>query len=93
MSFLKSLFGRGSSSESKAPAPTQEHKGFVIRATPYQEGGQYQTAGVIEKEIEGVLKRHEFIRADRHTSLDGAVEFTFAKARQIIDEQAERIFD
>ncbi len=93
MSFLKRLFG-GGSSEPAATAPTKqvEHKGFVISATPYKTDGQYQTCGVVSKEVDGVLKEHKFIRADRFASLDDAVEVSLKKGRQIVDEQGERVF-
>ena len=94
MSFWKRLFGGGSSAESGAPVPGQtvEHEGFVIRPAPFKNEGQYQTAGTIEKEIAGVRKEHKFIRAERHSTLDEAVTFAVMKAKQIIDEQGERIF-
>jgi hypothetical protein len=93
MSFWKKLFGGGGEKGAEAPAaePVQ-HKGFTITATPFQEAGQYQTCGVITKEIDGEVKSHRFIRADRFASLDDAVETTIRKARQVIDEQGERIF-
>ena len=95
MSFLKRLFGLGASEETGGdPAVVREveHKGFVIRATPYKEGGQYQTCGVIAKEIDGAAKEHRFIRADRFASLDDAVEVTIRKGQQMIDEQGDRLF-
>jgi len=94
MSFWKSLFGGGSSEsagEAKPSAPV-EYNGFTIRAAPYKAEGQYQTAGIVEKEINGVRKEHKFIRADRHASYDDAVEFSLAKARQIVDQMGERMF-
>jgi hypothetical protein len=48
--------------------------------------------GVIEKEIGGEMKSHRFIRADRFAGKDDAVEMTFLKARQIIDQNGERLF-
>ena len=91
MSFWKSLFGAGSASEAKASAPV-EYNGFSLRAAPFKAEGQYQTAGVITKDIGGVTKEHKFIRADRHASYDDAVEFSLGKARQIVDQQGERMF-
>ena len=94
MSFLKSLFGLGKSDDAGAAADAGkaiEHRGFTIRATPFKEGGQFQTSGVIAKEVDGVVKEHKFIRADRFSSLDEAVDFSLAKGRQIIDEQGERV--
>ena len=95
MSFLKRLFGLGGG-EAKPSAPAvakeAEHKGFTIHATPFREGGQFQTAGVVSKEIGGEIKEHRFIRADRFPSLDQAADHALVKGRQIIDEQGERVF-
>jgi hypothetical protein len=84
-----SLFGGGGREGGPgkpAASSSVEYQGFTIRAEPYKEAGQYQTAGVIIKEIDGVTKEHRFIRADRYASLDDAIAFTHAKGRQIIDE-------
>ena len=96
MSFLKNLFGLGGkSAEEAAPATISEveHKGFKIRATPFKEAGQYQTCGVISKEIGGVQKEHKFIRADRFPAIETAAEIAISKGKQIVDEQGERIFN
>ena len=94
MSFLRSLLGLGRKDEPQAGGPSvakeAEHKGFLIRATPFKEGGQYQTSGIITKEVDGAVKEHSFIRADRFATLDEAAECAIAKGRQIIDEQGER---
>ena len=93
MSFLRSLFGLGSKQRDEtATAKQAEHKGFIIEARPYKEGGQYQTAGVIRRDVDGVRKEHKFIRADRFTTLDEAVDFCLSKGRQIVDEQGDRLF-
>jgi len=97
MSFLKSLFGLGGgkAEASGGPAATAkeaEHKGFIIRATPYKDGGQYQTAGTIVKEIEGETKEYKFVRADRFSTIEEAADLSLSKGRQIIDEQGERMF-
>lgn len=91
MSFWKKLFGGGGSAEEPAGEPV-EYKGFSIVPTPFTEGGQYQTCGLISKEIDGERKEHRMIRADRFTSKDDAVDVTLRKARQMIDEQGERLF-
>lgn len=95
MSFLKRLFGGGASDAGKAEDAAGkeiEHNGFLIRATPFKEGGQFQTCGVVSKEIDGVLKEHRFIRADRFAAFDDAVDVSLKKGRQLVDEQGERIF-
>jgi hypothetical protein len=96
MSFLKRLFGSGSGETAAAgpgaPAKQMEHKGFTISATPFKADGQYQTSGTVSKEIDGVMKEHRFIRADRFASLDDAVDVSLRKGVQLVDEQGERLF-
>lgn len=93
MSFFKKLFG--GSKEPAAPAgpvKSLEHAGFVIHATPYLEGGQYQLCGVVEKEIDGVLRSHRFVRADRFPGAEEAADFTLVKGQQLIDQQGDAVF-
>ncbi|MDH4988626.1 HlyU family transcriptional regulator [Aminobacter anthyllidis] len=95
MSFLKRLFGGGGgATETSAPAVAKEieYKGFAIKAMPYKEGGQFQTCGVVSKDVDGVVKEHKFIRADRFAALDDAVEVSLTKGRQLVDEQGEKMF-
>ena len=95
MSFFKSLFGLGSKKAAEAEptvAKEVEHKGFRVRATPFKAEGQYQTCGVISKEIGGVLKEHSFIRADRFADIETAADVALSKGRQIVDEQGDRLF-
>lgn len=92
MSFLSALFGRLTGTPAEKVAEPVEYKGYTIRAAPFQHEGQYQTAGSIEREIDGVRKEHRFIRADAFATYDDAVKFTLGKARQIVDLQGERMF-
>jgi hypothetical protein len=94
MSFLKRLFGGGSEASKASDTAVKEieHNGFRIRATPFKEGGQFQTCGIISKEIGGIVKEYRFIRADRFASLDDAVDVSFKKGKQLIEEQGESIF-
>jgi hypothetical protein len=91
MSFFKKLFGGGAPAEPR-PGPTLDYEGFLIRATPFPEGGQFQLCGIIEKEIDGEVKQHRFIRADKFPSAEDAGQFALSKGRQIIDEQGLRLF-
>lgn len=91
MSFLKSLFGGGKPAQPRT-APSESYNGYLIRATPYREGGQFQMCGEIEKVIDGEAKVHRFVRADRFPGEEEAVSFTFAKARQIVDLNGDRMF-
>lgn len=90
MPFWSRLFG-GTPAAASAP-PVEEHKGFRITPKPVPEGGQHRVAARIEKEVGGVLRVHELVRADRLASLDEARALSLAKARQMIDEQGERLF-
>ena len=93
MSFLRALFGRRAAAGSASLGEPVEYKGFIIRAAPFKSEGHYQTAGIIEREVDGVRKEHRFIRADAYATYDDAVTFTVNKARQIIDLQGEKIFE
>ncbi len=97
MSFLKRLFGGGERAEAagqpEAAGEPVEHKGFLIRATPFKEEGQFQTCGLVTKEIDGVMKEHRFIRADRFSTRDEAAAHALRKGQQLVDEQGERMFD
>ena len=92
MSFLKSLFGGGGEPTAAAPAPGEDYKGFTIRATPMQVGGEYQLSGQIEKTIGGELKTYKFVRADGLSSRDEAASRAIDKGRQLVDEQGDRLF-
>jgi hypothetical protein len=84
------LAGGGEAAE--AEAPPVDYNGFRIRPNPYRQGGQYQTAGIIEHDGPEGVRQHRFIRADTHPSREVAIEFTVMKAKQIIDLQGERMF-
>lgn len=93
---MKGLLGRlfgGDGSKEAAPAEAVEYNGFRIRPAPYAAEGQFQTAGVIEKDYPEGTREHRFVRAERHGSKDEAASFSIAKGRQIIDERGDRIFD
>ena len=94
MSFLKKLFGGGSSSEAKPAGPKKQldYNGFTIAATPYKEGGQWQTCGTVSKVVGGEAKEHRFIRADRFADEDAAADHAIMKGQQMIDQMGERIF-
>ena len=98
MSFLKSLLGLGtaagrSGSGTPATVQTAEHGGCRIEAQPYPADGQFQVAGLISKQIDGVRREHRFVRADRFATRDQAADFSVTKARQIIDQQGDRLFE
>ncbi|MBZ6077850.1 HlyU family transcriptional regulator [Microvirga puerhi] len=96
-SFFSDLLSRLSGKErpsgpEEVAGEAVEYKGYRIRPAPYSSKGQFQTAGTIEKDFPDGMKEHRFVRAETHASRDDAVTFSVTKARQIIDEQGDRIF-
>lgn len=87
MPFWSRLFG-GKQAEEPASRASEEHKGFRITPKPLREGGQFRVAARIEKDG----RVHELVRADTMTSLDEAKAMSLSKARQMIDEQGDRLF-
>ena len=93
---LKDIFSRLSGGvagpEAAAAAAEVEYKGYLIRPASYKNNGQYQTSGTIRKETPEGVKEHKFIRADTYASLDDANAFAIMKAKQLIDQQGDRMF-
>ena len=69
-----------------------EYKGYRIRPTPYRNNGQYQVSGTIQKDTPEGVKEHKFVRADTYSNLDDATAFVIMKAKQLIDQQGDRMF-
>ncbi len=90
---LGKIFGSGGGAAEEAAGEAVEYKGFRIRPAPYRAEGQFQTAGVIEKDFPEGMKEHRFVRAEKHASKDDAASFSVTKGQQIIDERGDRIFD
>ncbi len=89
MSLLSKLFGGAAK-----PQPDPEtYKGFTIIPTPIREGSRYRISARIEKEVGGAMKTHTLIRADTLDDPDAANQASLGKARQMIDEQGDRVFD
>lgn len=93
MSFFSKLFGGGESSKPKTPKTVAEadYEGFHIATNPMDEGGQFRVSALITREVDGELKSHRLIRADVCSSAQEASDMAMRKAKQIIDEQGERI--
>lgn len=88
MSLFSKLFGGGGK-----PAKEPElYKEFRIFPEPQSGSGGYRLAARIEKEVEGETKTHQMIRADQIQDAEEAKAFSIRKAKQLIDEQGERLF-
>ncbi len=86
MSLFSKLFGGGGSAEPEAEAETYE--GFRITPSPAREGGRFRIGATIAKDG----RTHHLIRADMLETLEDANEASVRKAKQMIDEQGERLF-
>jgi hypothetical protein len=89
---LRRLLGGGRPAAEPARGEAIEYRGYRIVPLARSQGGQYLTCALIEKDFPEGPKRHELIRADTHASIDEAKAFAIHKARQVIDEQGDRLF-
>ncbi len=93
MSLFSRLFGGGGKAQPPAPTtPPEVYKEFEIFVEPQSENGQYRVCARIEKEVGGTRRSHRLLRADTMASLEDVRAMSLAKARQVIDEQGERLF-
>lgn len=90
MSLLSKLFGGAKPTETAAISV--EHQGFAITPIPIREGSRYRISARIDKVVAGEARSHTLIRADVTDSYDDAAEASVRKAKQMIDEQGERLF-
>ena len=75
----------------KAP-PLAWHSDITVITTRGDVDQSPYLAGSVEKEIDGVMKVHEFIRADTLPDRDEMATVSLAKGRQLVDEQGDRLF-
>jgi len=94
---LQMFSGNNSDTQSgKRSGPSADpvtYKDLTILPAPLSQGGQYKTAGSITQLDNDVTKTTSFVRADSHTNIDDAVTHSIAKAKQIIDERGNSLFD
>ena len=89
MSLLSRLFGGGSAPE----VEPEVYKEFNLFPEPVKEPGGYRVAARIEKVIGGEPRAHRLIRADTCASEEDAREISLAKAKLLIDERGDALFD
>lgn len=90
---LKTLFGGSNGSKEPSKTVSVTHDAYQIIAEPQSAGGQWQVRGRIEKEVDGEVKSHIFIRADTLPNETEAANEMIRKARLMIDQQGDAIFD
>ncbi|SIT82827.1 hypothetical protein SAMN05421665_1545 [Yoonia rosea] len=84
MPFFSNLFGGKAAPE----AETETYKDFTITPAPESASNGWRIGARIERD--GQV--HDLIRADVLQSKEQAEEASVAKAKQMIDEQGDRLF-
>ena len=84
MAWLSKLFGGAS----KPQTVSETYKDFAITPQPQKDASGWRIAALIEKDG----KSHMLIRADVLNDQDAAIAASVGKAKQVIDEQGERVF-
>jgi len=84
--------GEAADAPVKAEAAT-EYSGYLIHPASRRQGVGWLTTGSITKEFPSGMKQLHFIRADTYSNRTDAVAFCIQRAKQIIDEQGDRIFN
>ncbi len=65
----------------------------IVSAPQKTDDEQWRLSGRIEQVEDGVSMTRSFVRVDTFPSREQAVEFTVRKGKQIIDQQADMLFE
>lgn len=87
------LFGAPGGSSGGDVLSSETYEGFEIQAAPVNEGSGWRVSGTISKTVEGEEKTHRFVRADTCSDAESAASMTLRKAKQLIDERGDGLFD
>ncbi|KQB97274.1 hypothetical protein AL073_09575 [Loktanella sp. 1ANDIMAR09] len=85
MALFSKLFGGGKTSQA---TPAETYKGCTITPAPEKASNGWRIGARIERD--GQV--HDLIRADVLQSKEQAEKASVAKAKQMIDEQGDRLF-
>jgi len=69
----------------------ETYEGFLLLARPVRDGGQWRVAGTIRRADDEEGAGFDFVRADTMADRDEATRMCFLKARQLVDEQGDRL--
>jgi hypothetical protein len=94
LSRIGSIFG-GAKQEQSAARRDEEmviYQDLRIYPMPIPEGGQWRLAATIVMGTGEEEREYALVRADVFSSRDDAASYSIRKAKQIIDEQGEKLF-
>lgn len=78
--------------EQPAPEP-ERYKDFAIYPAAQKVDGGFRLAARVEKQMGEETKVHHLIRADTLNTQEAANDAGIAKAKQLIDQMGDRLFD
>lgn len=93
MSFLKKLFGGNDSGNTVSEPDPIDYDGYAITPTPIKEGAVFRISARIEKTIDGAPRTQTLVRADTVNSVEAANDMSVNKAKQVINERGDKLFD
>lgn len=83
--------GRGSAAGPGEVTEREVYQGLELLARPMREGGAWRVAGSIRRAGDDQGPSYDFVRADTMAERDEATRMSLLKARQLVDEQGERL--
>nr|WP_316653877.1 HlyU family transcriptional regulator [uncultured Gellertiella sp.] len=90
--FLSFLGTKPADAGAATTSSRESYQDVELVAHPLREGNQFRISGTIERRSGDSLMQRHFIRADVFSNEKDAVDFTFRKARQIVDQQGQTLF-
>jgi hypothetical protein len=87
------MFGKLFGKREKPDLEPERYNDFAIYPAAQKVDGGFRLAARIEKQVGADLKTYHLIRADTLNSQEAADTAAVSKAKQVIDEQGERLFD
>jgi hypothetical protein len=91
IAWLKGLFA--ATPQRGRAAAAINYREFEVIAMPRKFSAGWTTEGLIRKQQAGALREVRFIRADTCMNEEEAVATAQGKARKIIDERGDSVFD
>ncbi|MHB0774262.1 HlyU family transcriptional regulator [Halomonas sp. WWR20] len=89
---IDGLFRSGNVNAEEVPAT--DYKGFEIVPDPQDAGGQYRVSGWIRQPVDdGEPREYRFERSDIVSDRLECIELTLDKAKRLIDDRGEELFN
>ena len=93
LGFLKKLLLGGDGASQSQAADAVLIGDYRVLPTPRKEPSGWRVEGIIEKDFDGAARQHKFVRADIYMGFEDTVSVVVTKARRIIEEKGDKMFD